>query len=115
MNTQITLELYPLEAQEATPKYKTVMYYAYNGRAWVAEIDGLDGKYGLSRNFLQKKDVSMGSNKYRDIEIMVKLTEGTIYEWSSKESSSRTERGFWVVKNGELVDIDKTEVIELLS
>jgi len=95
--------------------YRVVEMYAHSGKAWVAEITGTGGRYGLERKFLAKSDVTTTGNTYREIEVAVKLTEGTVYEWSCKESSRRTERGFWIVKNGELVEVEKVKVLELVA
>jgi hypothetical protein len=88
----------------------------HRGRAWIAEITGLDAKYGLARTFVPKRDVtSARSNVYRDNEWVLDLTDGTIYEYRDIDASSGGgDSGYWQVQQGQLVELSKAEVVEEL-
>ena len=88
---------------------------AYAGKAWFARITGRDEKYGFQRDFLAKRDVTVSrSNTYRQIEFIVPLDEGALYERSCQEAARRNERRYYQVRDGRLVQIERQEVEGLL-
>lgn len=93
----------------------TLTTNAYAGKAWVASIDGKDAKYGLSRSFWSKRDVTSSGNKYRDLQFVASVREGEIVEYFSQVSSGRTERGYWIVTKGQLVDVNHAQVIAAVA
>jgi len=83
---------------------------AYRGQAWIATITGPDAQYGLCRAWLPKRDVTRTGNVYRDLEWCRRVEDGTLLEWSHQATSGRQDRGFWVVTDGQLVDVQIDEV-----
>lgn len=83
---------------------------AYAGKAWIARITGRDPKYGLTRAFLPKRDVTGSGNTYRRIEFAVPAEDGAIYEWFCQEAARRSEKGFFQVRDGRLIAIDRAAV-----
>lgn len=71
--------------------------------AWVAEITGLDEKYGFKRDFLE---VTVDGGRWVDYE----LYEGAIYNWSEGKRQQ-----FGIVENGKLYEITKTDVENLIA
>lgn len=99
----------------ATPATIARTETAYAGKAWIARISGRSAKYGLQRDFLAKRDVSVSrTNTYRTIEFLVPLDEEALYERSCQESARRNERRYYQVRGGVLVQIDRTEFEALL-
>lgn len=90
--------------------HKTITMLVHGKRSWIATITGRDQKYGLSREFLPKRDITDSNNVYRRLEFAVPLTEGAIYEYNRQESASRTVKGFWIVRKGDLVAVQRSEV-----
>lgn len=84
--------------------------HVHGGRVWIAHITGRDPKYSLARDFLPKRDVTDSGNTYREIEFSIPADEGAIYEYSRQASARRTEKGFWQVRDGKLVEIDRADV-----
>jgi hypothetical protein len=85
---------------------------AYAGKAWVAEITGPDPKFGLTRRFLPKRDETAArSNTYRDLVWTLPLTEGACYEYFVQVTSGQQERGFWLVRGGALVAVERADVL----
>lgn len=90
-------------------------FHAHGGRAWVAEILGRDQKYGFSRRFLPKRDVTRSGNVYRSISVAVPLSEGTIYEWREQSSARNPSGGFWIVRDSALADAEQKDVEDWLD
>ncbi len=85
---------------------------------WVAEITGVDRKYGYSRKFIKgRKDYKYSNSKgSRGVLIEYILESGRIYEVKKPLSWQRSERFFCkVADNGEIVRIDEEEVKECLK
>lgn len=99
-----------------TATVATAFCNAHGGKAWVARITGTDPKFGLAREFVRKQDVtSARSNVYRDLEFAVRLDEGAAYEWFQQSSSRAQDRGFWIVRDGDLVSASRAEVEDAVS
>lgn len=72
--------------------------------AWVAEIDGLNEKYGLNRKFI---------NKYEDEGprwFDVRLENNKVYNWSESK-----EQHFGIVEDGKLYEISKNDAKNLVK
>ncbi|MCT6924122.1 hypothetical protein [Metasolibacillus sp.] len=83
--TTVTIQL-----AEGSRKHKT----------WVAEVVGLDAKYGFNRQFV---------NGFEDEEVrglFFELTEGKVYD----VNCARDGREYATVRNGELVELSQNEV-----
>lgn len=78
--------------------------------SWVAEINGPDDKYGLSRTFLRYKvDYSKANSKgSRGIFAEYILSPRKIYEVRSQESWGRSRRYFCTVDDeGNVIELDE--------
>lgn len=89
--------------------------HSYSGKAWIAKIVGPDPKFRLARTFESKRDVDTTGNVYRELEWAFAAAEGDIYEYFDQVSSGRSERGFWVVEGGRLVEIEYSDVIRRVN
>lgn len=80
-------------------------------KGWIAEITGLDTKFGLARQFVGDRDYS-GANKPRTRGVMTvaELEEGHLYEVNEPTSWKNTDRYFCTVRDGEKVRLSKEEV-----
>lgn len=80
------------------------------GKEWVAEIVGLDAKYGLARRFLRPVDRRWsGSGKTGDTAF--ELEEGAVYEVNEPWRGRR----FVVVRDGKAVHISRDDVMKLIQ
>jgi hypothetical protein len=85
-------------------------------RPWVAEITGKDPKFKYKRSFLRgRKDYSEANKKgSRGVYYYYELDPGKIYQINDRRSWSLTYRYYARVIDGELVEIDESEVEECL-
>lgn len=84
-------------------------------KPWVAEITGIDKKYGLSRTFLPSKTQRTRSNSTgsRGVELWFIVESGKFYEIKSPQSWKSSDRYFFTIdENGDMIRITKDEVIE---
>lgn len=65
-------------------------------KSWVAKIDGQDSKYGFARTFINASDYGVWT-----------LNDG-VY---NIKDASKNDQEFIVVKNGQVVEIEKEEVL----
>ena len=95
-------------------QYITISSHSYGGKTWIARITGTDPKFGLARVFESKRDVtSSKSNKYRDLEWVLVLDEGAVYEYREMDNSSGGgDSGYWQVRDGKLVDVSRQDILE---
>ncbi len=77
------------------------LYTSGKYKAWVAEITGLDNKFGLSRSFINPFEVKGNTKIYQ-------LTEGRYYNYLV-----RGEQHFVQVVNADLIEYDKNEMFEI--
>lgn len=85
---------------------------------WVSEITGFDSKYKYARRFLKpKKDYSRSNSKgSRGVFAEYVLESGKIYDVKSQTTWKHVERYFCTVdKNGEIIKLSETEMIECLK
>lgn len=84
-------------------------------RYWVAEITGRSNKYKFERKFLNcKKDYTeSNSTGTRGVYAYYILEEGKIYEVSSPQTWSSTDRYFCTIENGNLIRLSSEEVENL--
>lgn len=84
---------------------------------WIAEIVGIDSRFGLQRIFLQgAKDYSHGNSiGSRGIYKFYSLEEGKIYEVNELQTWRRSERYFCRFTNGRMEKLAKNEVVQCLS
>jgi hypothetical protein len=88
---------------------------SYAGQSWIAQIAGIDNKFGLARDFYPKRDVTTSrSNKYRQLEWLLDRTPGMILEYRDLDSSSSGgSSGFWRIRpDGEFDNLTRAEVVE---
>jgi hypothetical protein len=86
----------------------------YKNRYWVAKINGLDKKYGLAREFIRpEEDYSKSNSKgTRGVYLNYFLEYGSLYEVSSPESWTSTDRYFLeITDDGEKKRLEKEMVI----
>lgn len=99
-----------MEITERTERGVTVRlaHYVTAGKDWVAELTGLDPRYGFKREFVDcKKDWSASGktgNSY------YKLENGKLYEINEPYKSRVIVR----VEDGKLIDVDKEEAKQYL-
>lgn len=83
---------------------------------WVARVTGLDRKYGFKREFLRgQKDYSQANSiGSRGVYVYYPLKPG-IYEVHERVTWRRTRRYFVRVKDAEITEISREEVMEWLA
>lgn len=74
--------------------------------AWLAEVDGLSGKYGLNRNFISENEAHFEGRC-----IAYDLSEGNIYNWSEEKGVQH----FGIVEGGKLYEISKNDATNLVK
>lgn len=72
--------------------------------AWLAEVNGLNEKYGLNRKFIDDYE-DIGPNW-----IDFKMEEGKIWNWSEQK-----EQHFGIIEDGKLFEIAKNDVVKLVK
>lgn len=77
-------------------------------RPWVAEILGVDRKFGLNRRFL-KSTVGPEDN------VIWKLTRSGLYEWKDFEGVARGFFGHWIAGTWRLTADEAYEMLRLPS
>lgn len=88
-------------------------------KPWVAQIDGVDAKYGLARTFVQQLRDYRGarrawSGNLHGVVAAFPLHEGKLYEVSrlrGKTSKRHVAREFWRVEAGKLVELGPMEAL----
>ena len=74
-------------------------------KSWVAEITGQDAKYGFSRKFLNTDDRETAE---------VTLANG-VYQINGQGASDFYEKAYIIVKDGEVTEIEKSEVLAAIE
>ena len=74
-------------------------------KSWVAEITGQDAKYGFARKFLNTDDRETAE---------VTLANG-VYQINGQGASDFYEKAFIVVKDGEVTEIEESEVMDAIE
>lgn len=90
-------------------------------KPWVAQIDGVDAKYGLARTFVERLNDYRGARRSHSgntygVVAAFPLHEGKLYEVSrlrGKPSKRHVAREFVLVEDGKLVEIDPMEALAL--
>jgi len=104
------------EVRRMSKKLETITKTCYRGYGWIARITGRDEKYGLAREFVRKRDVTVRrTNVYRELEWVIELEEGVIYEFCWRVSSGQEDRGFWQVRGGQFVKVEYQDVLEVVG
>lgn len=77
------------------------------GKTWLARVTGTDNQYGLSRDFVAAagKDTSRSG---RTGTATYEVGDG-FYE--SNEGRRRLGRRYWLVKDGEAVEVERAQVL----
>lgn len=90
----------------------TIHMLAFMGEAWVARIRGLDSIYEIKREFERKHDdTGDAHNAHRHIEIDFFAEEDAIYEFYRQINNTRNERGFFKIKNNQVIPLTRAEVL----
>lgn len=89
----------------------------YKSNSWVAEIIGKHDKYGFDRKFVRgHRDYSEAdSTGNRGVYECFLLQPGKVYEVSERYSNKNIDRYFCVANKGEIVRLEKEEVISWLN
>lgn len=74
-------------------------------KSWVAEITGQDAKYGFARKFINLDDRETDE---------VTLANG-VYQINGQGASDFYEKAFIVVKDGEVTEIEESEVMDAIE
>lgn len=74
-------------------------------KSWVAEITGQDAKYGFARKFLNTDDRETAE---------VSLANG-VYQINGQGASDFYEKAFIIVKDGEVTEIEESEVMAAIE
>ena len=89
----------------------------YGAQAWLAQIVGLDAKFGFSRNFIQAHKSLSGSG--RSGKITWPPLEDGVYQWRGfcvgSTSINWESSGFAVIENGLIERISKAEAEALAA
>lgn len=87
-------------------------------KPWVAEIKGIDSKWGYEREFLDGKfDYSnANSKKSRDVYIEYNLESGLIYQADTNISWGKRIRYFCTVNNnGDIIVLNEGDIKEMVN
>lgn len=92
-------------------------------KPWVAQIDGVDAKYGLARTFVDRLNDYRGASRARSgnlygVVAAFPLHEGMLYEVSRLRGSSskrHVAREFFRVEGGQLVDLEPVEALAIVE
>ena len=87
----------------------TLNHQPSGGREWVAEIVGIDEKFGFKRTFINPVEKNWSSSG-RTGETIYLVEEG-IYEYNEPWKG----RGFFAVKNGEVAYLEREEVAKMFK
>ena len=88
----------------------TLNHQPSGGKEWVAEIVGIDSKFGFKREFLNPTEKNWSSSG-RTGETVYQIEENKIYEYNEPWKG----RGFFTVRNGEIVWLEKEEVAKMFT
>ena len=88
-----------------------------DGKPWVAELTGLDDKYGFARRFLPayRDYANANSAGSRGIVANYLLQEGHLYEVKSYITWHKIDRYFCIVRGGEVKRLCIQDVLQYLS
>lgn len=90
-------------------------------KPWVAQIDGVDAKYGLARTFIDRLNDYRAARRARSgnlygVVAAFPLHEGKLYEVSrmrGKPSKRHVAREFWRVESGKMVELEPMEALAI--
>lgn len=76
---------------------------SYYGKFWVAQLTGLDSKWGFTRNFINNKEDA------------IIREDGFFQVFRTCQWAKRDEKYFVIVKNGQFTIVEKNDIIEAIE
>ena len=97
--------------------YDVPLFGIRRHKPWVAEITGVDGKYGMARTFLRgPRDYSAANSVgSRGVYRHYCLSEGKYYQVQETRSWRAVERYYCTVRKGAIVRVNSEEIAAWLD